>query len=123
MEVPPEKIKELLAWEKMNYPRKAKKLQARPQLTDYLQNYLDAFFELNRRRQYAMSALPLSIDAICLYADLYGYDQTIREKRHFFRLMSALDDGFLDYLAKKAEADKDAKDDMKEIRKDRASKK
>lgn len=58
-----------------------------------------------------MAALPLTIEAICLYGRLYGYND---EMRYFFRLMAGLDDEFLSYQSDKAKSEKDAAASEKE---------
>ncbi len=103
--MPPEREKELRTWEKRNKKR-APKLAKKPQLLFYQQQYLTAFLDLSRRRQFGMTELPLSVESITDYGDRFGFKG---ELRFFFRVISALDDEFLSFNAKKREAEKPEK--------------
>lgn len=98
LETPPEREKELREWERLN-KRKAKRLQNKPKLLWFEQELLSHFFTLGRRRQYGMSELPLSVEAITIYAERFGFS---KDFRFFFRCMSELDDEYLIFQSKKA---------------------
>jgi hypothetical protein len=102
LEVPPEREKELREWEKLNKKR-AKKLLSKPELLPFLQHYLVAFLALSRRRQFGMSELPLSVEAITLYCDRFGFGH---DYRFFFRCMSDMDDSFLKFHAERRERER-----------------
>lgn len=105
LEVPPERKKELEEWEKLN-KRRAAKLLARPEVTPYLQGLMNTFMDLSRRRQFGMAELPLSVEAILMYGNTFGYNDDLR---FFFVCMSGMDDEFLIVRSEDRKRDEDAK--------------
>lgn len=78
------------------------KLENKPKLQPFLLQYLDAFFRLNRRRQYSMSVLPLSVDAILLFGQVHGF---ANELRYFYKMMEEMDDEYLLFEQEKKESE------------------
>lgn len=102
--MPPDKVKQLEEWEKLNKKR-APKLAKRPKLTDLHKGLLDSFLEVSRRRQYGMAELPLTIEAIVLFAQIFGYDDDLR---YYFRLIAAMDDAFLEFQGKRRKSEQES---------------
>lgn len=77
-------------------------LASKPVLPYLLKDYLDAYIELDRRRQigYA-SGQPLSTTDIIGYGLTHGFR---RDMRFFFKVVSRLDDHHLEEEAKKRKA-------------------
>lgn len=105
MEVPPEREKELKEWERLN-KRRAKKLLERPKLLTYQKALFNDFLCLSKRRQFSMSELPLSVEAITCYAYEFGYR---KDFRFFFHCISEMDDEFLKFQAERREAERENK--------------
>lgn len=82
-------------------------------LSEYEQIFFDAFQRLNKRRQFSMAALPLTVEAIFEFCDRFGYATTVEEERLFYDFMEAMDDEYLLFQAEEAQKDKDAKAEAK----------
>lgn len=106
----PDLEEQLKQWQKIN-KRPAKKLAAKPQLTEYLNWLLMHFFRLSQHRQYAFSAQPLMISEIFAYADRIALPKGWGE--FFFGVMSDLDGEFLKVKGEEAEREKEGNDEMK----------
>ncbi len=83
-----------------------------PVLNSFLLDYYNAFQELNKRRQYGMAELPLLITEIYSYGDRQNFNFDIP---FFYRAVTELDEEYMMHIvkARKAEADKQAKEESK----------
>lgn len=79
-------------------------LTREPDLPPILQELVTSFFALHARRGYSMGGeLPLTVEAIAIYAKIHGFDLDLK---FFYRCMCACDDVFFDTLSKQREQKK-----------------
>lgn len=79
-----------------------KALENRPELHDWMKEYLYAFRKLNRTRPMGMGVNPISLTEIKAYLDLYGAS----DQEAFIDYILEMDAAFLDVKAKQAPAKK-----------------
>ena len=74
-----------------------KALKDKPTLPWYLHDYLKAFLELNRRREYFHAEQPLQLTEISCFCHEFDFDE---DKDFFFKMIFELD---AEYMAHRAE--------------------
>lgn len=79
-----------------------KALESKPDLHDWMKEYLYAFRKLNRTRQQGMGPSPISLTEIKAYLDLYGSS----DQEAFIEYILQMDAAYLDVKAKQAPAKK-----------------
>lgn len=84
--------------------RLPKALQDKPTLPWYLHDYLKAFLELNRRREYFMAEQPLQLSEIEVYCRNFDFDE---DKDFFFKMMFELDNEYMAHRAEQAKSQRE----------------
>lgn len=74
-------------------------LQDRPVLPDVLEDYLNAFFQLDLKRQHTMGAeLPIPASEIIAFANIFGFEV---DMQFFYRCISEMDSESFMYRAER----------------------
>jgi hypothetical protein len=79
-------------------------LRDKPSLPWYLHDYLRAFLDLNRRREYFMAQQPLQLSEIACYCREFDFDE---DKEFFFKMMFECDAEYMEHHAEKAKQERE----------------
>ena len=81
-------------------------LEKKPQLYDWMREYLSAFYTLNGTRQYGFGPCPISLTEMSSYLNLYGAS----DPQAFIEYIMLMDEAFLKVKAEIAEKNKGNQD-------------
>lgn len=74
-----------------------------PELQPSLGLFMTAFWDLSHDRQVGQALGPIPWSSINTYADVYGFDDELREDLHV--ILRDMDRAYIDFQAAKAKAD------------------